>query len=190
MVERKRFKQKYNRRIPKDQDKRQSNGRPKGAQNAIPKAFKEQILQAMEVIGSDGRGTGGTEGYFRRLLHCDPDVQKEYEKLYDKKNKTPAEWARLEKLEFRRDTQVEAGIGRGGRFIDKSIPVQINNTGNQPVQVFTIPAPVLRRMSNEQLGVMEDILPLIAGEEPPQAEPEGDASAFAKDIGKDVTIVK
>lgn len=53
-------------------DRRKFNGRPKGAENRIPKSIKEAVVEAMTLVGRDGKGDGGLVGYFRRI--CDADL--------------------------------------------------------------------------------------------------------------------
>lgn len=45
-------------------DGRANNGRPKGAKNRLPATLKEAILDAMTILGSDGKGKDALVGYF------------------------------------------------------------------------------------------------------------------------------
>jgi len=47
-------------------------GRPPGARNKTTTALREAILLAAETTGYDGEGTGGLQGYLRRLAEREP----------------------------------------------------------------------------------------------------------------------
>lgn len=46
-------------------------GRPKGSANKTTAALKDAILKAAEVVGEDGEGLGGLQGYLQRVAKED-----------------------------------------------------------------------------------------------------------------------
>ena len=50
-------------RFSKEHQPKHPRGRPKGATNLMTRDVKEAIIAACNQIGSDGKGTGGLQGY-------------------------------------------------------------------------------------------------------------------------------
>lgn len=49
-------------------------GRPKGSKNGATRELKEAMFRGMELAGSDGKGSGGVEGYFFFLAWKRPEL--------------------------------------------------------------------------------------------------------------------
>ena len=61
-------------RFKKGEDPRRGRGRPKGSRNLVTPEMRKAIIEAAEMVGSDGKGKGGLTGYLVRLARMENPV--------------------------------------------------------------------------------------------------------------------